>query len=891
MNTSRWTVAIALAVCPLARAQFEAYSGPGVSTEVAATAAGLALRIDTLCWGPKWAWFGFEPQRRPESPSAFGLTATSAIGGTGVPVELTYAVASVGPQALTITYTVTVQTAAELTGIAAAVMPQEAFRGGNALATLEDGSTRELPIGFPLGCVGEGIRVRQLDLISAAGQTTRIVIAPPRLLAADGAARIWVAGTRLAANTPETTTLTLTLPAATAVLGKMEDVVVRNQTPEWFAYEVGKYGTPVDLSFLNKDAQGNWVPAGAHGFVKVDGERFVFADGTPVRFWGTNITAYAAVADAARAEQLAERVARLGCNLVRLHHLDSEWAPGIIDRQNPDNTTQNLNAENLRKLDRLVYELKRRGVYVILDPWVGRAYRAGDGVPGFEQMGGGNFGLHPYIFFNARMQALHKQYLKQVWSHTNEFTQLAYRDDPAVAMTELCNEALFDQSKLKLEPYRSEFLDLYRQWARANAADPDATESILTQNWPQPNQRFMQDLLKRFYADFLAYDRQLGLQMPINASNWSHWPWDLGTQLDASFMEAHHYYGGDRIGPGYGLGGLWVAHPPTLPNGPFGQIGQMNILGQPLNVSECGNNPPKTYRSSYFVGLAAVAALQDWGGIQGFAYSQGGQATDRLSDFEFEADPATVAAMAAGALIYRRADVRPAEKLAILAIEGDEMYAMHWQNGGEQAYQHSPQFQAMLETHRVRVVYGATPAAGAKADLMMNVAAAFAYKHPGTELRSDTGELWRNWQTAVGTVDTPRTQAAYGKLGALAAPLQTRGASFQISTPYAMVSLSSLSEQPIASSRQLLLTACARAENTGQATDKQLTRLIERGTAPIVVEPVVGTITFATSAPALRAYPIRADGQRGPATLLTIAAGQATLSLTAAGQTLFYEIE
>ncbi len=891
MSRRNGIIMIALAVCPLARGQFEVYSGPGVSTEVAAPAAGVVLRIDTLCWGPKWAWFGFGPAQRTESPSAFGFTTASKIGGSGLPIELTYAVAAAGPQALTVTYTLTTQAAAELTGIAAAVMPQDAFRGGKALATLDDGSTRELPIGFPLGSAGEGLMTRQLDLTTADGQTTRITIEPPRLMGADGAARIWVAGTQIAANTPQTTTLTVTLPAPARVLGRMEDVVVRNQTPEWFAYEVGKHGTPIDLSFLNKDAQGNWIPAGAHGFVKTDGESFVFADGTPARFWGTNLTAYAAVADAARAEQLAERVARLGCNIVRLHHLDSEWAPGIIDRKSPDNTTQNLNTENLRKLDKLVYELKRRGVYVILDPWVGRAYRAGDGIPGFDQMGGGNFGLHPYIFFDPKMQALHKQYLEKIWGHTNEFTQLAYRDDPAVAMTELCNEALFDQGKLKLEPYRTAFLDLYRQWAKENGADPNATDSILTQNWPLPNQKFMQYLMKRFYADLLAYDRQIGLKMPINASNWSHWPWDLGTLLGANFMEAHHYYGGDRIGPGYGLGGLWVAHPPSLPHGPFGQIGQMSILGQPLNVSECGNNPPKTYRSSYLVGLAAVAALQGWDGIQGYAYSQGGQPSDRLSDFEFEADPATVASMAAGALIYRRGDVRPAEKLAILSVGGDEMYAMHWQNGGEQAYQHTPRFQALLETHRVRVVYGDALPAGIKTDLTMTVADAFTYKCPDSVLRSDTGELWRDWQTAVGTIDTPRTQAAYGKLGALTQPLQTRVATFQISTPYAMLSLSSLTEQPIAASRRLLLTACARAENSGQAADKQCTRLVEPGRAPIVVEPVVGQITFATSAPALKAYPVKADGQRGTAVPLTIADGKATLRLAAADQTIFYEIE
>ena len=41
---------------------------------------------------------------------------------------------------------------------------------------------------------------------------------------------------------------------------------------------------PVDLSFVYKDEK----PAGRHGFLKADGGSFVFEDGTPGRFWGTN---------------------------------------------------------------------------------------------------------------------------------------------------------------------------------------------------------------------------------------------------------------------------------------------------------------------------------------------------------------------------------------------------------------------------------------------------------------------------------------------------------------------------------------------------------------------------------------------------------------------------
>jgi len=41
---------------------------------------------------------------------------------------------------------------------------------------------------------------------------------------------------------------------------------------------------PVDISFIFE----NEKPAGKHGFLQVKGENFVFEDGTPAKFWGTN---------------------------------------------------------------------------------------------------------------------------------------------------------------------------------------------------------------------------------------------------------------------------------------------------------------------------------------------------------------------------------------------------------------------------------------------------------------------------------------------------------------------------------------------------------------------------------------------------------------------------
>ena len=68
---------------------------------------------------------------------------------------------------------------------------------------------------------------------------------------------------------------------------------------------------PVDISFVFEDEK----PAGKHGFCKARGDRFVFEDGTPVRFWGTNLNSGACFPEKDYAPKLAKRLAKIGINV------------------------------------------------------------------------------------------------------------------------------------------------------------------------------------------------------------------------------------------------------------------------------------------------------------------------------------------------------------------------------------------------------------------------------------------------------------------------------------------------------------------------------------------------------------------------------------------------
>ncbi len=116
---------------------------------------------------------------------------------------------------------------------------------------------------------------------------------------------------------------------------------------KWHKDILSNEASPVDLSFLNA----NDLPAGKHGFVKAKADQLVFEDGTPVKFWGANVMAFALFTSSENEIKAhAKRIAKLGFNLIRIHHHDSSWVkPNIFGKDSSN--TQELSAEAFKKLD------------------------------------------------------------------------------------------------------------------------------------------------------------------------------------------------------------------------------------------------------------------------------------------------------------------------------------------------------------------------------------------------------------------------------------------------------------------------------------------------------------------------------------------------------------
>ena len=227
-------------------------------------------------------------------------------------------------------------------------------------------------------------------------------------------------------------------------------------------------GTITDVSFLNAK------PAGVHGYIAARNGHFVETNtGKRVRFLGVNFAARDAFPSHADADKVAARIAKLGINIVRLHHMDnSDWGQDASIWDYAYKDRQHLSAAQLDKLDYLIAQLKKNGVYVNLNLHVSRQFSEADGFPASVSQIPTSFDKR-VDEFDPRMIQLQKNYARDLLTHVNPYTHLSYASDPAVAVVEINNEnSLVGDPWATLgagldtlpKPFRGELTGLWNDW-------------------------------------------------------------------------------------------------------------------------------------------------------------------------------------------------------------------------------------------------------------------------------------------------------------------------------------------------------------------------------------------------------------------------------------------
>lgn len=226
---------------------------------------------------------------------------------------------------------------------------------------------------------------------------------------------------------PRRTRVGAALGALLGLLGGMAATgQVTPESPGWFPFVMSPLRAP-DGAFVDLKGFGGGAPAESR--LQVRDGHFVTAAGQRLRLFGTNLTFAANFPDKQEAPAFAERLARLGFNVIRLHHLDKSeiWRP--------DGLT--IDPEKLDRLDWLVFQLKQRGVYVNLNLHVSRIYpplrdlQLDPRVFGFGKV---------FDYYYPPLIALQRDYAQALLAHVNPYTGRRWADDPAVAFVEVNNE-------------------------------------------------------------------------------------------------------------------------------------------------------------------------------------------------------------------------------------------------------------------------------------------------------------------------------------------------------------------------------------------------------------------------------------------------------------------
>lgn len=240
----------------------------------------------------------------------------------------------------------------------------------------------------------------------------------------------------------------------------------------------------------------DWLPkpAGAQGYVRVANGRLV-NDAGPIRFWATNLCFEACFPSREQAERVARRLARLGINCVRMHHMDNRSIWG----DSPNKLT--IDPKKLDRLDYLIFQLKQNGIYTNLNLHVSRWFDEAEGFPHRDSRPNYDKGLDN---FEPRMIELQKKYARDLLTHVNPYTKTPYTQDPAIAFVEISNEdALFavwgwGQLDELPDPYASTFRKLWNAWLRKKYGNTEK----LRQAWNVGEAPLGQEMLRN--GDFAA---------------------------------------------------------------------------------------------------------------------------------------------------------------------------------------------------------------------------------------------------------------------------------------------------------------------------------------------------------------------------------------------------
>ncbi|WP_162341586.1 fibronectin type III domain-containing protein [Paenibacillus paridis] len=451
-------------------------------------------------------------------------------------------------------------------------------------------------------------------------------------------------------------------------------------------------GSALDLSAMND------APAGKHGFIQIDSDGDYVFEQQPqrkVKLYGGNLSWNMYYGSHEDADRTAERLARLGYNVVRLHSLDSmaDWAPGIFQ---PNSPTPQLNSDRLDQVEYLISRLKAHGIYVVIDLFQLYDFK---NVPVLGEYAEGYNSAYLLPTLPEAMEMWKE--IASVWlTHVNPYTGIALKDDPVLAGVSPWNESLLLNMRLSSmkAKFRTFLMEDFNDFL-ADTFGEAPISSISDQYWNESGT--IKDRLSAYYSkktitasnEMRNYLKQeLGVEVPVGglnhiiSPNVNYW---RNQASDVFETHLYHQFVDKRIDENgkYGFQFRPLKFPrlsmsfdsATNANYPkdwasdrlFGNYYPALSLRQgyetPFLLTEFQDTFPAKGREEAGIFVGATGSFQGWDMLNrysigmnvGDAYSNGRLGTPE--SFSIANDPLAILPEAEGALLFRTGAVQTSE--------------------------------------------------------------------------------------------------------------------------------------------------------------------------------------------------------------------------------------
>jgi len=670
------------------------------------------------------------------------------------------------------------------------------------------------------------------------------------------------------------------LKAAEPRIGAEEGWFPFEPKPDPFAQD-----SLLDLRFLNEHI------AGENGFIAVREDQFIHSKtGEPMRFWAVNGPPHGL--NGTDLQQCARMLAKHGVNLVRLHG-------GYFDENGE------VEMSKIRHTIDVVEAMKADGIYshlsIYFPLWITPK-------PGNPWLKGYDGKTHPFaaLFFNPAFQAQYRKWWTALLTTPSPATGKTLVDEPAVAGLEMQNEdSLFfwtfseqnipDEELRLLEKMFGDWLvkrygtisAAFEKWNQLKTKRDVAEENRVGFRplWNLFNERtrrdkdtalFLLEVQTRFYTETYSFLRKLGFKGPVTASNWATaspeflGPLEKLSYRCADFIDRHGYLGCNHKGSD----SAWslrnghtysdrsalrfdderpaklrqFVHPAMDPH----------YDGKPSMISETTWNRPNRFRSEAPLYLAVFGALQNSDAIVHFALDSKDWAVKPgywMQPWTLMT-PAMMGQFPAAALIYRRGLVATGStvaeinlnKEAILRLEGtplpqdaslDELRLKEVPSRTE--FKPGQRLDPLLHyTGRVSVNFVDSPTKVKLGNIDQLI------DHTAQTVSSTTGELKLDYGKGLLIINAPQAQGFSGCPRALHR-IDTKDLSFESEMDLGHVVAVSLDNQPLTTSRKMLLQVMSEEKSSDFQTEpvsEGVKRITNLGKDPWLVKELSGTVAF-----------------------------------------------